>query len=83
MLLIKVIEDLYMTSLGLFNDGRIGDYETTVNFANNEKVKRPNYRAVTEHDGLTWQRSQQEVWWLYMSSNCSACFLYQFFFLKL
>lgn len=33
----------------------------TVVFANNERAKRRNYHAVCEHDGLTWQRSHQEV----------------------
>lgn len=66
-----------LISSDLLDEGRIANYDMTVNFANNERAKRPNYRAVREHDGLTWQQSQEEVWWLYMSSNFCACFFYQ------
>ncbi|KAG0585742.1 hypothetical protein KC19_2G034600 [Ceratodon purpureus] len=42
------------------NPQRITSYDMTVMSANNERAKRRNYHAVCEHDGLTWQRSQQE-----------------------
>jgi U11/U12 small nuclear ribonucleoprotein SNRNP48 len=54
----------YMKSL-LVDDNltrfqRNDNYDKMVHFAFNERAKRPNYRAVIEHDGLTWQPSQQE-----------------------
>lgn len=34
-------------------------------------MKRPNYRAVLEYDGLIWHRSQLEV--IYTSSSFASC----------
>ncbi|CAK9191051.1 unnamed protein product [Sphagnum troendelagicum] len=38
----------------------IQEHEVLVKRAADERAKRPNFHAVSEHDGLTWQRSQQQ-----------------------
>lgn len=40
---------------------RIQAHEVLVKRAADERAKNPNFHAVSEHDGLTWQRSQQQV----------------------
>jgi hypothetical protein len=40
---------------------RIQEHEVLVKRAADERAKNPNFHAVSEHDGLTWQRSQQQV----------------------
>jgi U11/U12 small nuclear ribonucleoprotein SNRNP48 len=39
----------------------IQEHEVLVKRAADERAKNPNFHAVSEHDGLTWQRSQQQV----------------------
>lgn len=40
---------------------RSQDYEYVVSRAVEERGKRPNMRAVLEHDGLVWNRNQRQV----------------------
>lgn len=43
--------------------------------ANNERAKRSDYHPVCEHDGLTWQRSHQEVCLLHTSLYLFCLFI--------
>ena len=52
---------------------RIADYDKIVELAVNERFRRPNYRTVSEHDGLTWQGSQQQVVIFPCSIACLTC----------
>lgn len=55
---VKIISTVLLMEVVIY---RIDNFDKMVHFAFNERAKRLNYRAVIEHDGLTWQPSQQEV----------------------
>lgn len=57
------LEKYIKAKTGLDNLSRpqlIQEHEVLVKRAADERAKQPNFHPVSEHDGLTWQRSQQQ-----------------------